>query len=64
MNIDGYEMVVSKLSNDDGGGYLVTFPDLVGCIADGETEEKALEQAKAAYKEWKLAELEDKGLMP
>ena len=30
-------MTVSPLSEEDGGGYLIEFPDLPGCMSDGET---------------------------
>lgn len=31
-----YAHVVDLLPADDGGGYLITFPDLPGCMSDGE----------------------------
>lgn len=34
------------LTEDEGGGYLVEFPDLPGCMSDGETIEKPLPMAK------------------
>ena len=34
--------------NDDDGSYTVTFPDLPGCIAVGDTTEEALEDAKSS----------------
>lgn len=30
-----YAHVVERLPADDGGGYLITFPDLPGCMSDG-----------------------------
>ena len=30
---------IEPLSSDEGGGFLVTVPDLPGCMADGETVE-------------------------
>ena len=37
-----YPFSVRPLSSDEGGGFLITFPDLPGCISDGETPEKAV----------------------
>jgi antitoxin HicB len=36
------------------GGYLVTFPDLPGCIADGSTIPEAVENAHDAVASWIL----------
>ena len=44
-----------QLSVEEGGGYLVTFPELPGCMSDGETVEEAIINAADAEKEWLLA---------
>ena len=64
MKFDDYAINVTPLDEDDGGGYLVTFPDLPGCMADGETVDEALVEAKDAFKAWADAELQDKGELP
>jgi len=46
---------VRTLSIEEGGGYLVTFPELPGCMSDGETIEEAIINASDAEKEWLLA---------
>ena len=46
---------VRPLSAEEGGGYLVTFPELPGCMSDGETIEEAIINATDAEKEWLLA---------
>jgi antitoxin HicB len=43
---------VRPLSQEDGGGYLVTFPDLPGCMADGESIEEAIAEAVDAEQSW------------
>lgn len=43
----------------DEGGYVVSFPDLPGCITCGDTIEKAMENAQDAKKAWLEAALED-----
>ncbi|MCE7028497.1 type II toxin-antitoxin system HicB family antitoxin [Jiella avicenniae] len=47
-----YPIVIRPLSDEEGGGYLATFPDLAGCVSDGETAEEALANAKEAFAEW------------
>lgn len=47
-----YPVIVRELDENDGGGILVEFPDLPGCIGDGETVEEALQNAKRAADEW------------
>jgi antitoxin HicB len=37
-----YPFQVRPLTEADGGGYLVEFPDLPGCLSDGETIEGAI----------------------
>ncbi|MBR6767588.1 MAG: type II toxin-antitoxin system HicB family antitoxin [Clostridia bacterium] len=41
------------------GGYVVSFPDLKGCISTGETVEQAVANANDARREWVSAALED-----
>lgn len=55
---DAYTRVLSRLSEEDGGGYLITFPDLPGCMSDGETEEEALENGKDAFLSWVAARMD------
>lgn len=47
-----YPVVIRPLSEEDGGGYLAVFPDLPGCMSDGETPEEALKNAQDAFLEW------------
>lgn len=47
-----YPVVIRPLSKDEGGGYLAEFPDLPGCMADGETVEEALSEAEDALTAW------------
>jgi antitoxin HicB len=57
---EDYARVISHLSDEDGGGYLVTFPDLPGVMADGESIEEALRHAQDAF-ESAVAALVDMG---
>ena len=47
-----YAVVVEPLSQDDGGGFVATVPDLPGCMSDGETPAEALENAQDAIAAW------------
>lgn len=43
-------MIVSW--SDDDNCYIVSVPDLPGCMADGETPQKAVENAQVIITEW------------
>ena len=43
----------------DEGGFVVSFPDLPGCLSSGETMEQAITNAEDAKKAWLKAALED-----
>lgn len=45
-----YSMIVSW--SEDDNCYLVSVPDLPGCMADGETPQKAVENAQVIIAEW------------
>ena len=55
MDIRDYEVVISHLTDEDGGGYLATVPELPGCMADGETRAEALERIEDAMLAWAFA---------
>ena len=39
---EAYTHVVRPLTTEEGGGFLISFPELSGCISDGETVEEAI----------------------
>ncbi len=47
-----YPVEIRPLPADDGSGWLATFPDLPGCMGDGETPAAAIEDGYAAAKSW------------
>jgi len=49
---EAYGHVISPLSAEDGDGYMITFPDLPGCMSDGETLEEALANGRDAFDGW------------
>jgi antitoxin HicB len=50
-NLDQYQFTVRPLSKEEGGGYLVEFPDIPGCISDGETIEEAVANGREALRD-------------
>ena len=46
-------LAVSPLSMEDGGGYLIEFPDFPGCMSDGETPEEAIREGRDALASYK-----------
>ena len=61
---EAYTHVVSPLSAEDGGGFLITFPDLPGCMSDGETIEAAIENGRDAFISWVSARVDMKKTIP
>lgn len=47
-----YDIVIHRLPEGEGGGYVGIVPDLYGCMSDGDTPEETLENTKAAIDEW------------
>jgi antitoxin HicB len=43
-----YRFTVRPLTGDEGGGHLIEFPDLPGCMSDGETIEEAIANGEDA----------------
>lgn len=58
-----YPVEVRPLSEDDGGGWLATFPDLPGCMGDGESPAAAIEDGFQAARAWlQVAEASGDGI--
>lgn len=47
-----YPFEMRPLSEEEGGGWLISFPDLPGCISDGETPEETMVNGKDALEAW------------
>jgi antitoxin HicB len=47
-----YRFTVRPLTEDEGGGYLIEFPDLPGCMSDGATIEDAITNGLDAMRGW------------
>jgi antitoxin HicB len=47
-----YPFIIKPLSSENGGGYFIEFPDLLGCISDGETIQEAIDNGFDAVDAW------------
>jgi antitoxin HicB len=45
-----YPFTIRPLAEDEGSGFLIEYPDLPGCVSDGETPEEALRNGADAVK--------------
>jgi antitoxin HicB len=50
-NAEEYRITVRPLSKDEGGGYLVEYPEIPGCMSDGETVEEAIANGREALRD-------------
>ncbi len=53
--MEKYPFQLRELSKEDGGGYMITFPDLPGCMSDGDTPEEAIRNGDNAVTKWMAA---------
>jgi antitoxin HicB len=49
--IGEYRITIRPLSKDEGGGYLVEYPEIPGCMSDGETIEEAIANGREALRD-------------
>ena len=52
MNKADYSIVIERLPDGEGGGYVAHVPDLPGCMSDGSTDIEALENVHDAIDAW------------
>ena len=50
LRLEDYSFTIRRLTEEDGGGYLIEFPDVPGCLSDGETPEEAVANGRDALK--------------
>ena len=61
---EDYAFDIAPLSSDDGGGFLITWPDLPGCMSDGDTVEEAIVNGQDAFKVWMQVYAEERREIP
>jgi antitoxin HicB len=59
-DLSQYPFEIRPLSQEEGGGFLISFPDFSECISDGETIDEAIQNGRDALRET-IAALESKG---
>lgn len=52
VHIDKYPFTIRPLAAEDGGGFLIEYPDLPGCHSDGETVEQAIAGGRDAVRSY------------
>ena len=57
-----YSMIISF--SEDDNAYILSVPDLPGCMADGKTPEEAVKNAEVIIKEWIECALADGDEIP
>jgi len=50
-DLDAYPFIVRPADAEDGGGFLVEFPDIPGCVADGASKEAAIAAGREALED-------------
>jgi antitoxin HicB len=50
--MEDFKLEIRHLDEADGGGFLASFPDLPGCMGDGDTPEAAIQDARDAFEAW------------
>jgi antitoxin HicB len=63
-DVDAYPFTVRKLAAEDGGGYLVEYPDVPLCQSDGETIEEAIANGREALAGSLMCYLQDGKPLP
>ena len=52
------------IADEDEGGFIISYPDLIGCISSGETIEAAVKNGEEARMEWTMTTLENGATVP
>ena len=63
-SFEAYSHLISQLPQEDDGGFLITFPDLPGCMSDGESEAEAVSNGKDAFEAWVAARMDSGKAIP
>jgi predicted RNase H-like HicB family nuclease len=50
LRLEDYPFTIRPLATEDGGGYLIEFPDVPGCISDGKSPEEAIANGRDALR--------------
>lgn len=61
---ENYPFEVKPLSPDGGGGYVIRFADLPGCMSVGQTVEEAIANGRDAFQAWMQSAIADGAQIP
>jgi antitoxin HicB len=50
LRLEDYPFTIRPLTAEEGGGYLIEFPDVPGCMSDGDSPEEAVANGRDALK--------------
>jgi antitoxin HicB len=50
LRLEAYPFTIRPLCEEDGGGFLIEFPDVPGVMSDGETPPEAMQNGRDALK--------------
>ena len=50
LRLEDYPFTIRPLTGDEGWGYLIEFPDVPGCMSDGDTPEEAVVHGRDALR--------------
>jgi len=64
MKMPDYPFTLRQLTDEEGGGFFVEFPDLPGCVSDGDSLEEALKNGSDAIECWLSAAQESGRYIP
>ena len=53
--INSYPFTTRPLAEEEGGGFMIEYPDLPGCVSDGSTPEEAIQHGRDAVKAYLLS---------
>ncbi len=62
LSID-YDIIVDKLSKEDGGGYFAYYKDIPSIMGDGGAKEEAIEDVKKAFENYLEVSMKNKDVI-
>jgi predicted RNase H-like HicB family nuclease len=63
LNIN-YDIILTNLSSEDGGGYFAYYKDIPSITGDGESREEAIKDVKSAFDCYLDISLQNKDIIP
>lgn len=62
--IESYPFTIRPLAKEDGGGFAIEYPDLPGCISDGDSPEEAVKNGYDAVQSYLLSCVQHRDPIP